>query len=236
VEISFPPLLRSISLTARHYLAQLFCILFPLVDSFGNNLTLSNLGSGGISLSAQIYSQIVKPGLLWTSRMSEHWDEGNTVSILFEGSKYFGTTQTLFHIALIEHAHQDTIEIVSYNKRHAVEAPRLYLTYSAVLSRIDASEVNERVQSLREEATARQIAVDDKKFIKIATGEILFDFVSSRLFSVAISGQKVKLEFKLLHKDPKSASAPNPLCSRPEHVEPFSFDSVSVRYATAQVC
>lgn len=163
--------------------------------------------------------------------MSEDIKEENAVNILFEGTKYFGTTQTLFHIAVVEHPRQDIIEIVSYDKRHAVEAPRLYLIYSELLSRIDVSKVVERVQSLREEACERQLPVEEKKFAKIAVGEVLFDFLSGRLFAVSVGGQKAKLEFKLLHKDPRSVSLPNPLCSKPEKVIPFSFDSVSARFA-----
>jgi hypothetical protein len=144
--------------------------------------------------------------------MSVGFQDEDTVDILFEGTKYFGTTQTLFHIALVEHTSHDTIEIISYDKRHAVEAPRLYLVYSALLARLDKHVLNRRIQALRDESLERGINTVEEKFVKIATGELLFDFLSARLF--AVTDAKARLEFKLLRKDPYSASAPNPLGRR----------------------
>jgi hypothetical protein len=155
----------------------------------------------------------------------------DAVHILFEGSKYFGNTKTLFHIALVEHTSHDVIEIVSYDKRHSVEAPSLYLSYSALLIRINDNAVSQRVQDLREEAEERDMVADENKILKIAIGETMFDFLSSRLFASAAGANKAKLEFKLLQKDLISLPGQNPLRSKPDDLEPFSYDSGLIRYA-----
>jgi hypothetical protein len=152
------------------------------------------------------------------------------MDILFEGTKYFGNTKTLFHIALVEHAHYDVVEVVTYDKRHSVEAPRLYLIYSALLLRIDGSMVSQRIFDLKEEAQERDIPADEPKIVKIAVGEALFEFLASRLFASEASTNRAKLEFRLLQKDPVSASVRNPLCSKPDQLEPFSYASMPIRY------
>jgi hypothetical protein len=104
------------------------------------------------------------------------------------------------------------------------------LGYSALLDRIDKDAVNQRVQDLREEAEERDLVADENKILKIAVGETMFDFLSSRLFASSASANKARLEFKLLRKD-LNVLAQNPLCSKPEDLEPFSYESGIIRYA-----
>jgi hypothetical protein len=154
----------------------------------------------------------------------------DAVEILFEGTKYFGNTKTLFHIALVEHTSHNIIEVVSYDKRHSVEAPSLYLIYSALLLRIDGDAVSERILELREEAEECEMVVDESKIVKIAVGEALFDFLAMRLTASATAPNRAKLEFKMMRKDSVSMSAPNPVCNKPETLQPFTYASTLIRY------
>jgi hypothetical protein len=153
----------------------------------------------------------------------------SAIDIIFEGSKYFGNTNTLFHIALVEHASHNIIEVVSYNKRYSVEAPSLYLSYPALLLRLSASVVAQRVLDLRDEAGERDMVADESKIVKIVHGEAMFDFLADRLFASASGANRAKLEFKLLQKDLATIPGQNPLCSKPEGLEPFSYASVLMR-------
>lgn len=125
----------------------------------------------------------------------------SAVEILYEGSKYFGSTNTLFHIAIVEHASHDIIEVVSYDERYSVEAPSVYLKCSTLLLRIDQNAVRSRILDLTEEAEERDMVADENKIVKIAMGESMFDFLADRLFASAAGVNRAKLEFKLLQKD-----------------------------------
>lgn len=157
------------------------------------------------------------------------------MEIIYEGTKYFAATQSLFHIALVDHMLLDTIEVIAYEKRNAVETSRIYLNYSVLLSRINEESIESRYRSIKEQAMKNHAIPDLTRMRKLATCEVIFDFVLQRLFSCGGSTAKtLMLELKLLNKDllePRRVGyhVRDLVCEKPYSLQEFGFNSDTFR-------
>jgi hypothetical protein len=155
--------------------------------------------------------------------------------VVYEGTKYFPATESLFHIALVDHALYDTIEVIAYEKSHVVEASRMYLNYSVLLSRISEESVEARYRSIKEQAMKNHAIPDLARMRKLATCEVIFDFVLQRLFLRGENtAENPMLEFKLLSQDlvdPRRVGyhVRDLLCEKPYSLEAYAINSEALR-------
>jgi hypothetical protein len=156
--------------------------------------------------------------------------------IIYEGTKYFSATKSLFHIALVDHVSFDTIELIAYEKRCVVEAPRIYLNYSVLLSRINEESIEARFRSIKEQAMKNHAIPDLTSMRKLATREVIFDFVLQRLHSSGGSTAKTQmLELILLNQDlvdPRRVGfhVRDLVCEKPDSLLEYEFDSETFRW------
>jgi hypothetical protein len=156
--------------------------------------------------------------------------------VVYEGTKYFPATESLFHIALVDHALYDTIEVIAYEKSRVVEASRMYLNYSVLLSRISEESIEARYRSIKEQAMKNHAIPDLTRMRKLATCEGIFDFVLQRLFLRGENAAETAamLEFKLLSQDlvePRRVGyhVRDLLCEKPYSLEAYAINSEALR-------
>jgi hypothetical protein len=101
--------------------------------------------------------------------------------VQYQGSKSFWKTRTNIDLLIVNHTKYNCLELICYDPEKGVEAPRIYLSNSLLISKVDLAEIKQRLEE-RTEASLRQkktISIPDtQKELVVNTVNL---FITSRL-------------------------------------------------------
>jgi predicted transport protein len=127
------------------------------------------------------------------------------VEIIFQGAKCFWRTRNTVDLMIIHHVGLNVLEVVTYEPSFDKEAPRLYLDNAVLESKIDQSEVEEKLRAAKEPILRRHEVPNAEKLLKEIVTNTKVAYVLNRLFITEFSVEnkviKVELQFNFRDHD-----------------------------------
>lgn len=103
--------------------------------------------------------------------------------VLFEGVKAFWRTRQNVDMRIVEHLNgaSPCVEIIGYETDLAAESPRIYLDSKKLYDRLDAAEVDEKINAKREEYTRMRKRVPVEELRRTILQQMAVTFILARL-------------------------------------------------------
>jgi len=110
-----------------------------------------------------------------------HDHEVKSTLTLYTGQKNFWRVRQNVDLQLIEHTSSKVIEVVGYSADLGVEAPRIYIDCKKLLSKLDNTEIDEKVNAKREELARMRKRAPLDEMRQAIVQEVSVAFILSRL-------------------------------------------------------
>jgi len=127
--------------------------------------------------------------------------EADTTSVtLYEGQKNFWRARQNVDLRIVEHTVAKVIEVIAYSADLHAESPRVYIESKRLYSKLDSSEIDEKINAKREElARARKRApLDEMK--QAIVQEMTVAYILARLQIVSVETDPSILEEPLVEE------------------------------------
>lgn len=98
------------------------------------------------------------------------------VTVVFQGVKFYWRTRNTIDVTIVEHAEQDLTEIVLFDPALGKEAPRIYLSSTALYTKLDHDSIEYHISF----ANRNNVPVTEK-FVTETVNKAKSDFLLSRL-------------------------------------------------------
>lgn len=125
------------------------------------------------------------------------------VEVIFQGAKCFWRTRNTVDIMLVLHKEFNVIEVITYEPSFNKEAPRIYLNNNIVDSKIDQSEVEEKMRLAKEPILRRREVPNNEVLLKNIINNTKADYVMNRLSIAEFSPEKqiIRVEIQFNFRD-----------------------------------
>ena len=108
-------------------------------------------------------------------------DEASRTEVLFDGSKSFWRERTALDILIVQHSSNNCLEVIAYNPENDLEAPRLYLNKSFVVTKFNTDDYEERLKLAKEPYLRRNVDFDVDKLKNCIDNEMATAWILERI-------------------------------------------------------
>lgn len=103
------------------------------------------------------------------------------MSIIYQSSRCFWKQRCNLDIALVEHPVINVLEVISYDSKLNVEAPRMYVDHFLIKATIHQEELDKRLLELKEPFLRRRQTFDEQQLIKTAMNDAVASLIVGQL-------------------------------------------------------
>lgn len=142
--------------------------------------------------------------------------------MIFQGVKFYWRTRNTIDVAIVEHVHHGTTEVILFDPALGREAPRIYFSTDVLYALLDHDDFELQLSFAK-----RNSVPITEKFIDVMMNKAKSDFILNRLVitEYSVEYKKVVVSFQRSGMDVES---PGLICDKSEALEPFK----TVQYQT----
>lgn len=135
--------------------------------------------------------------------------------LIFQGVKFYWKTRNTLDVTIADHVDCNTTEIVLYDPSLGIEAPRIYLSSSALFAKLDHDEIEYQLSFAK-----RNCLPITEKFIDGIVNKAKSEYMLKRLVIVEYSVEAKIVVVEFQGKGISSDSS-DPLCEKPASCVPY---------------
>lgn len=186
------------------------------------NLEKTIQNDGGVSLhTSPKGSSVSSKGVLSTDSKKASYTSSEDVKVIYEGSKSLWRQRINFDVFIVNHKLFKVIEVICFNPTADIEAPRIYLSPSKLKSKLDTSDIEDKVMS-RKEFLIRQkkpIIYDDL-MQEVVEDQIVL-YITSKLNLKETEDKSGKFSVIVQQAGDVISSNDNIVCEKPTDLQPL---------------
>lgn len=128
---------------------------------------------------------------------NERMSEPPTTEVIYQGTKSYWRTRTTIDLMVVHHLGHNVLEVVTYEPSIDREAPRIYLDNTVLDSKIDQTEIEEKLKAAKEPILRRREVPDNEKLLKQIVNSTKVAYILNRLSITEFTPEDRVIRFEL---------------------------------------
>ena len=155
--------------------------------------------------------------------MKPSYSCGKDVHVLYEGTKNLWRLRITIEILIARHKSLNTLEVVGFIPHSLNQIPRIYLSYPAVVAKLDRPEIDEKIQARKDFLLRHRKSFDSKSLSDKVIDDLVVAYIVARI-DVRTGECEYRIFILERKKDSLAIEEADYIIEQPDNIQPVELN------------